>query len=963
MSQKRRSDVYLHEPGKMPELCVGICASHAYGGNAGWLGHHKTKVRRMHAYRVLAFLPAPFLLFVLATTPAHAQAPPATAASFACEHIPNPASLTFDAAGGSRNFALEIRCGSWSASISEPFVTLTSGMSGPGYRTSILTVKVDPNPTPYTRTARVKFNGVTAGLLITQAPCSFSFSPTALTVGAGSSENDVFVSTQIGCGWTATTTAPTDFLRLPSAFGRIGSGYLRVSVSGSTSIQQRVATVGVGTAQLNVTQASACTYSINPAHIGIASAAASGTLFLQTQPGCPWSASENDEFLAFTGPLSGTGPSALPFTIPLNPFPAVRTGGATIQGRSFTYSQNGVPGPAPCTKTINPTSVSVGAAGGDGTIFLTTGETCTWSLGSNANWISVPYLLGVTPTGSAPVPFKIGTNPFTSPRTGTATIAGITFTVTQAGTPVCGANSLTPASISLGHLADSGTIFVTAPAGCPWSVVTGSSFISFPGATSGTGPGKVPFSIATNPGGARIGTATIAGQTFAVTQAAAPVCTYSINPPSVRLGHVGDSGTLYVTAPTGCAWTASSYDGFLTFPDGASGTGTRTLRFAVATNDTNNPRIAYATVAGRTFTASQSAAPCTATLSATALSVGNIQDAASISVAVANRCAWTAQSNASWLRVTSPANITGSGRVHLAIETNYTTVNRSATVVVAGQAVTVQQRPLDTARRDRERSRADFNGDGWSDLLWRDSIKNYLAVWTLNGSHTTHTALPVDMFVDDSDWQIVGTGDFSGDGRPDIVWHHRTRGWLYLWAMNGGQRLFAAPFSHNGGADPDWRIAGVGDFNGDDKPDILWQHDTQGWLILWRFVGTTRIATVELSPGQVDAEWKVAAVADLDGDADSDLIWRNSITGDLGAWIMEGTTRETYVALTPGGVDESDWQIVSTADINGDGAPDLVWHHRTNGTVVVWYMNGVGRIGYGQFPIPVDAQWRIMGPK
>ncbi len=86
-------------------------------------------------------------------------------------------------------------------------------------------------------------------------------------------------------------------------------------------------------------------------------------------------------------------------------------------------------------------------------------------------------------------------------------------------------------------------------------------------------------------------------------------------------------------------------------------------------------------------------------------------------------------------------------------------------------------------------------------------------------------------------WSIAGVGDFNGDGKSDILWRH-TSGVNYVWYMNGvtltgGDYIPTVP-------DMNWAIAGVGDFNGDGKPDILWRH-TSGVNYVWYMNGVTPI--------------------------------------------------------------------------------------------------------------------------
>jgi Zn-dependent metalloprotease len=93
-----------------------------------------------------------------------------------------------------------------------------------------------------------------------------------------------------------------------------------------------------------------------------------------------------------------------------------------------------------CTFSISPTSASVAAAGGTGTVSVTATAGCSWSALSNSAFITVT---GGTPgTGNGTVSYSVAANTATTSRTGTITIAGQTFTVTQAGTTGGGGTEL-----------------------------------------------------------------------------------------------------------------------------------------------------------------------------------------------------------------------------------------------------------------------------------------------------------------------------------------------------------------------------------------------------------------------------------------------------------------------------------------------------------------------------------------
>jgi Zn-dependent metalloprotease len=91
-----------------------------------------------------------------------------------------------------------------------------------------------------------------------------------------------------------------------------------------------------------------------------------------------------------------------------------------------------------CTYSINPTSASVAAGGGTGSVTVTAGAGCAWTAVSNSTFITVTS--GASGSGNGTVGYSVAANTLSTSRTGTMTIAGQTFTVTQAGTSGGGTN-------------------------------------------------------------------------------------------------------------------------------------------------------------------------------------------------------------------------------------------------------------------------------------------------------------------------------------------------------------------------------------------------------------------------------------------------------------------------------------------------------------------------------------------
>ena len=173
--------------------------------------------------------------------------------------------------------------------------------------------------------------------------------------------------------------------------------------------------------------------------------------------------------------------------------------------------------PGPCTYWINPTSRSIAANGGTGTVAVTTGPDCTWTGVANAAWLHVTS--GASGTGNGNVGYSVDVNTSQSARTGTMTVAGQTFTVNQSASGPC-AFSITPTRVTFGAGPATASVSVTAGAGCNWTATSNASWITVTGGTPGSANGVVTYAVAQYPGKPkrRSGTLTVAGQTLTVTQ-------------------------------------------------------------------------------------------------------------------------------------------------------------------------------------------------------------------------------------------------------------------------------------------------------------------------------------------------------------------------------------------------------------------------------------------------------------
>jgi hypothetical protein len=204
------------------------------------------------------------------------------------------------------------------------------------------------------------------------------------------------------------------------------------------------------------------------------------------------------------------------------------------------------------------------------------------------------------------------------------------------------------------------------------------------------------------------------------------------------------------------------------------------------------------------------------------------------------------------------------------------------------------------------RRKADFSGDGRSDILWRNSASGENYLYPMDGT----TILPAEGYlrtVADLNWQVAGVGDFDGDGRADVLWRNAASGDNYLYFMNG------VSIANEGYVRtvpvPDWQIKGVGDLDGDGRADIVWRNAASGENYVFLMNGTG-IAGEGYLRTVADLGWQIVALGDYDGDGKTDILWRHSSTGENYLYPMDGASikaTEGYLRTVPVG----NWNVVS----------------------------------------------------
>jgi hypothetical protein len=168
-------------------------------------------------------------------------------------------------------------------------------------------------------------------------------------------------------------------------------------------------------------------------------------------------------------------------------------------------------------------------------------------------------------------------------------------------------------------------------------------------------------------------------------------------------------------------------------------------------------------------------------------------------------------------------------------------------------------------------------------------------------------------------------------------------------------------FMNNSGAaanavDTSWTIVASGDFNGDSRADVLWQHSS-GALVEWQ--GSSTGALLNAGSVMAGATGTVLGTGDFNGDGRDDVLTR-AANGSITEWLSQANGQ--FNAFTPAlQIGDLNWDVVGTGDYNGDGIADLLWRH-SSGAGGNWLGTDTGEFTYNGAIPTVDPSWQIQSP-
>ena len=255
-------------------------------------------------------------------------------------------------------------------------------------------------------------------------------------------------------------------------------------------------------------------------------------------------------------------------------------------------------------------------------------------------------------------------------------------------------------------------------------------------------------------------------------------------------------------------------------------------------------------------------------------------------------------------------------------------------------------------------ARTDLGADGKSDLIYRNTSTGQIYRMFMNGFSVTNAAFAYTE--PNTAWKVVADADFNGDGVSDLLWRNSATGQVFLMPFaangmpNGGAVIYTEPNAA-------WKIVATPDFDGDGKSDILWWNSVTGQLYGMLVNGLT-LGAQALFYTEPNTNWQIVASGDFAGTGKrNQLVWRNATTGQV--YLMTVSVSNGVFSQTGAMIYQEPntaWKIIGAPDLNGDGKSDLLWRNDATGQVYGMLMNNGTIAGQAMLYSEANLAWKIV---
>jgi hypothetical protein len=270
--------------------------------------------------------------------------------------------------------------------------------------------------------------------------CTYTFTPSTLVIGLQGGAASIGIATAAACAWQVRTDAT--WITVSGSASGTGPGSVSLVISQNTGGANRGATISVGHGLVSVSQigTDTCSYQVSPTQFTPCMSGPPGSVRVTVADGCPWTATPEASWIIVDSGTAGSGAGTIGFHVTDN-YTAPRESTLKVRWPTPTAGQNVQIAQAGCLYTVIPASTVVQSAGADGSLDVyqmaqpnecggPLQDRCVWTARADVSWITILSSAG---SGDGRVSFRVAANDSPSSRSGTITVQGQVFRITQMG--------------------------------------------------------------------------------------------------------------------------------------------------------------------------------------------------------------------------------------------------------------------------------------------------------------------------------------------------------------------------------------------------------------------------------------------------------------------------------------------------------------------------------------------------
>ncbi|NEQ84810.1 MAG: hypothetical protein F6K26_33075 [Moorea sp. SIO2I5] len=136
---------------------------------------------------------------------------------------------------------------------------------------------------------------------------------------------------------------------------------------------------------------------------------------------------------------------------------------------------------------------------------------------------------------------------------------------------------------------------------------------------------------------------------------------------------------------------------------------------------------------------------------------------------------------------------------------------------------------------------------------------------------------------------------------------------------------------------------------GDGNRSPLWRDTLTGGVVIWKMEGSEFQEEIIIDPPAggpgSDLNWEIRGTGDVNGGGAEEIFWYNTSTGDIAVWEIDENGSQEATNITTNGENmiespNSSWELVAAGDMDKDGDADAIWQHKQDKTFGYWELEG-----------------------